>query len=169
MGRINIGKSNNKVKTVKADLRKSTGLQTVLLFCMLAIVTLSFPTHAEELVDATADYDSNNVFARILRGDLPADIVFESEYALAFHDINPQAKVHVLIIPKGQYTNITRFNADASDEEKLGFLDAISQTATIMKVDESGFKLVSNTGQHAGQTVPHFHFHLLGGEPVQSQ
>lgn len=152
---------------MKTELRKSTGLPTACLFCVLAIIALSFPAHAEELVDATADYDSNNVFARILRGDLPADIVFESDYALAFHDINPQAKVHVLIIPKGQFTNITRFNADASDVEKLGFLDAISQTARIMKVDESGFKLLSNTGQHAGQTVPHFHFHLLGGEPLQ--
>lgn len=79
---------------------------------------------------------------------------------------NPKAKVHVLIIPKGQYTNVLQFNKNASDEEKLGLLDAIDKTAKIMGVDESGFKLVSNTGHDGGQTVPHFHVHLLGGEHV---
>lgn len=131
------------------------------------MLMLSFSTYGEELVDATADYDTNNVFARILRGELPAEIVFESEYALSFHDISPRAKVHVLIIPKGRFTNIMRFNANASSDEKLGLLDAIAKTAEIMGVDESGFRLVSNTGRDAGQTVPHFHVHLMGGEHVQ--
>ncbi|MCG6911333.1 MAG: histidine triad nucleotide-binding protein [Deltaproteobacteria bacterium] len=128
------------------------------------MLLLSCLAHAEERVDAAADYDTNNVFARILRGELPADIVFESEYALAFHDISPKARVHVLVIPKGPYTNILQFNQNASSEEKLGLLDAISQTARIMGVDESGFRLVSNTGRDGGQTVPHLHFHLIGGE-----
>ncbi len=152
---------------MKINSRKPTGLPAVILFCLLALLALSFSVNGEERVDARADYDTNNVFARILRGESPAEIAFESEYALAFHDIHPRAKVHVLIIPKGPYTNIIRFNADASDAEKLGFLDAISQTARIMGVDESGFRLVSNTGQDGGQTVPHLHVHLLGGEPVQ--
>ena len=147
--------------------RIPTGSSIATLFSLITMLLLSFAAHGEELVDATADYDTNNVFAQILRGDLPADIVFESEYALAFHDIKPRARVHVLVIPKGQYTNILQFNQNASSDEKLGLLDAISQTAGIMGVEESGFRLVSNTGHDGGQTVPHLHVHLMGGEHVQ--
>ena len=143
--------------------RIPTGSPVAILLSLI-VMLLSVAAHGEELVDASADYDTNNVFARILRGELPADIVFESEYALAFHDIRPKARVHVLVIPKGPYTNILQFNQNASSEEKLGLLDAISQTARIMGVDESGFRLVSNTGRDGGQTVPHLHFHLIGGE-----
>lgn len=136
-------------------------------FRLLMIVLLAFsvPVWSEEPVDATAEYDPDNVFARILRGELPAEVVYESPHALAFHDIRPRAKVHVLVIPKGPYTNILTFNAEASPEEKLGLLEAISATARIMGVNESGFRLVSNTGRDGGQTVPHLHVHLLGGEP----
>ncbi len=147
--------------------RNPTGIPIQTLYCLLIGLMLSLSTYGEELVDATADYDPNNAFARILRGELPADIVYESEYALAFHDISPRSKVHVLIIPKGPFTNILQFNQNASDEEKLGLLDAISQTAKIMGVDESGFRLVSNTGRDGGQTVPHLHVHLMGGEHVR--
>jgi len=144
--------------------RTSTGSHVAILFSLSIMLLLSCVAHGEALVDATADYDTNNVFARILRGELPADIVYESDYALAFHDISPKARVHVLVIPKGPYTNILQFNQNASSDEKLGLLDAISQTARIMGVDESGFRLVSNTGRDGGQTVPHLHFHLMGGE-----
>ena len=147
--------------------RIPTGSPIANLSSLLIMLLFSIAAHGEELVDATADYDASNVFSRILRGELPADIVFESEYALAFHDINPRAKIHVLIIPRGQFTNIIQFNANASDAEKLGLLDAISQTAKVMGVDESGFRLVSNTGHDGGQTVPHFHVHLIGGEHLQ--
>ena len=146
--------------------RIPTGSPVAILLSLI-VMLLSVAAHGEELVDASADYDTNNVFARILRGELPADIVFESEYALAFHDISPKARVHVLVIPKGPYTNILQFNQNASSEEKLGLLDAISQTARIMGVDESGFRLVSNTGRDGGQTVPHLHFHLIGGEHLR--
>ena len=146
--------------------RIPTGSPVAILLSLI-VMLLSVAAHGEELVDASADYDTNNVFARILRGELPADIVFESEYALAFHDIRPKARVHVLVIPKGPYTNILQFNQNASSEEKLGLLDAISQTARIMGVDESGFRLVSNTGHDGGQTVPHLHFHLIGGEHLR--
>jgi len=152
---------------MKIDSHDSKGHAVVILFCLLALLMLSFPTHGEELVDATATYDTNNVFARILRGELPAEIVYESKFALAFHDIRPRAKVHVLVIPKGPYTNILQFNQNASDQERLGLMDAIARTAEIMGVDESGFRLISNTGQDGGQTVPHLHVHLLGGEHVQ--
>jgi diadenosine tetraphosphate (Ap4A) HIT family hydrolase len=146
--------------------RIPTGSPVAILLSLI-VMLLSVAAHGEELVDASADYDTNNVFARILRGELPADIVFESEYALAFHDIRPKARVHVLVIPKGPYTNILQFNQNASSEEKLGLLDAISQTARIMGVDESGFRLVCNTGHDGGQTVPHLHFHLIGGEHLR--
>ena len=135
----------------------------------LAILGAAGPAICETLVDATAAYDPANPFARILRGELPADVVFENEHALAFNDIRPTAKVHVLVIPKGAYTNILHFNAAASPAEKLALLDAISQTARIMRIDETGFRLATNTGSDGGQSVPHLHFHLLGGEPVHGR
>lgn len=136
------------------------------LFCYaVAIVLAAVTAQAEGAVDATADYDPGNIFARIVRGEAPADIVFENEYAIAFHDIAPRREIHVLVIPKGPYTNILHFNAEASDGEKLALLDAISETARIMGVADSGFRLVSNTGEGGHQTVPHLHFHLLGGKP----
>jgi diadenosine tetraphosphate (Ap4A) HIT family hydrolase len=151
---------------MKARKRKFVGRAAMVRFLLAILAALSFSIQAEEFVDATAQYDPDNIFARILRGDAPADVVFENDYALAFHDIRPRAKVHVLVIPKGPYTNVMQFNARASDEEKLGLLDAISQTAQIMKVDETGFRLISYTGGHGKQTVPHLHVHILGGEPV---
>lgn len=153
---------------MKLNKRISKGFHREILCCILILLMLSFTAHADDLVDATADYDPGNAFARILRDELPADVVFENDYALAFHDIRPRAKVHVLVIPKGPFTNVLEFNQNASDAEKLGFLDAISKTARIMGVDESGFRLISNTGRDAGQTVAHFHIHLMGGEHVQN-
>ena len=120
----------------------------------------------EKTVDATAPYDPNNVFARILRKELPADIVYEDEYALAFWDIRPRAKVHIIVIPKGPYNNIIRFTEKASPEEQLGLLNAFRVVAGKMGVKESGFRLLTNTGHNGGQTVPHLHFHILGGEKV---
>jgi|GEM_PF-69736 histidine triad (HIT) family protein len=155
-----------KVSTMKMVNRYPTGLVTTLLVCLTAILIPAFSAQAGQLVDATADYDPNNIFARILRGEAPAKIVFENDHALAFHDIAPKNTVHVLVIPKGPYSNFMRFNADATDAEKLGLLDAISQTAIIMGLNESGFRLVCNTGHDGKQTVPHLHFHLRGGEPM---
>ena len=152
---------------MKITVRNSAGFSTTIICGLLMLLSLSFPVRSEDLVDATADYDPDNVFARIIRGELPADIVYENEYALAFHDISPKVKVHILVIPRGPYTNIMTFNANASDAEKLGFLDAISQTAMIMGVAKSGFRLISNTGEHGHQTVAHLHFHILGGEAVE--
>jgi diadenosine tetraphosphate (Ap4A) HIT family hydrolase len=151
---------------MKMVRRYPTAFLTSLFICLTTVWAPASSARAEQLVDAAADYDPHNIFARILRGEAPARIVFENEHALAFHDIAPKNKVHVLVIPKGPYTNFMRFEADATDAEKLGLLDAISQTAIIMGVNESGFRLVSNTGQHGGQTVPHLHFHLRGGEPL---
>ena len=138
-----------------------------LSFCGVLIIALiavsgNLRVSAEATVDATAPYDNTNIFARILRKEAPADVVFENDHALAFRDIYPRAKVHVLVIPKGPYSNFGNFVDHASAEEQL----AISATSKKIGVSDSGFRLLSNTGHHGGQTVPHLHFHILGGEPV---
>lgn len=117
-------------------------------------------------VDARAAYDQNNVFARILRREKSADIIYENDHALAFWDIRPRAKVHVLVISKGPYTNIVRFIENASPAEQADLLEALGTVARKMGVSDTGFRLLSNTGHDGGQTVPHLHFHILGGEKV---
>lgn len=109
-------------------------------------------------------YDPNNIFARILRGEIPCKKVFENEHAIAFHDIHPQAKVHVLVIPKGAYVNMADFSAKASDAEMSGFVRAIGETAKLMGVVDSGFRILANNGKHAHQEVPHLHVHVFGGQ-----
>jgi diadenosine tetraphosphate (Ap4A) HIT family hydrolase len=109
-------------------------------------------------------YDKSNVFARILRGDIPCRKVYENDHALAFHDINPQARVHVLVIPKGPYVSSDDFAAQASDAELAGFLRAVGETARLLKIDSSGYRILANHGRDAHQEVPHFHVHIFGGE-----
>lgn len=108
-------------------------------------------------------YDTNNIFAKILRGEIPCKKVFENEHALAFHDIHPQAPVHVLVIPKGAYVSMDDFSATAKDEEITGFFRAVGEVARMLKIDQSGYRLLANHGQNGGQEVPHFHVHLFGG------
>ncbi|MFT4940160.1 MAG: histidine triad (HIT) family protein [Paraglaciecola sp.] len=121
---------------------------------------------SEKTVASIGLYDSHNPFARILRGELPAKVVFENEYVLAFHDIRPAAPVHILVIPKGAYRSMAEFSEKATDKEALALIRAFGQVAGIMHVKESGFRLVSNAGHDANQTVPHLHFHLVGGKPL---
>ena len=111
-------------------------------------------------------YDRNNVFARILRGELPCKKVFEDDHVLAFHDINPQTPVHVLVIPKGSYESSDDFGANASDAELAGFMRAISLVARQLGVDASGYRMLANHGVDANQEVPHFHVHIFGGRPL---
>jgi histidine triad (HIT) family protein len=111
-------------------------------------------------------YDDDNVFARILRGELPCDKVHESEHALAFRDINPLAPVHVLVIPKGPYVSMDDFTANASAEEIAGFFRAVGETARAVGVDASGYRFLANHGRDANQEVPHLHVHLFGGAPL---
>jgi diadenosine tetraphosphate (Ap4A) HIT family hydrolase len=111
-------------------------------------------------------YDPNNVFARILRGEIPARKVYEDEWALAFHDINPQAPVHVLVIPKGPYVSMVDFCARASEAEIAGFFRAVGKTAALLGLDESGYRFLSNCGANAHQEVPHLHVHIFGGRPL---
>jgi diadenosine tetraphosphate (Ap4A) HIT family hydrolase len=117
-------------------------------------------------IDAKMPYDDGNIFARILRGELPAKTVLESEHSLAFHDINPLAPIHVLVIPKGAYVSWDDFAAKASDAEMADFTRTIGQVAAMLGADQQGYRLLSNAGRRAGQEVPHLHVHLFGGAPL---
>jgi len=108
-------------------------------------------------------YDDQNIFAKILRGEIPNDTVFESEFALAFRDIQPQAPVHVLVIPKGPYVSYDHFALAATDAEMAGFTRAIGEVCKLVGVQVDGFRLISNTGRDGVQDVPHLHIHILGG------
>ncbi len=111
-------------------------------------------------------YDEQNIFARILRGEIPSKKVYEDAFALAFHDINPQAPVHVLVIPKGPYCAFADFSATASAEEIVGFIRAVGKVAHDLGLEEPGYRLLANMGEHSGQEVPHFHVHLFAGRPL---
>lgn len=111
-------------------------------------------------------YDDQNIFAKILRGDIPNKTIYEDDYALSFHDIGPQAKIHALVIPKGKYLSIQDFGEKASAEEITGFYRAVAKTAEILGLPKDGYRAIANTGENGGQEVPHFHIHLLGGEMI---
>lgn len=117
-------------------------------------------------VSGLGAYDDANIFARILRGEIPCKKVFEDEWALAFHDINPQAPVHVLVIPKGRYVSFADFSTQASDAEIAGFMRAVGRVARELGLEREGYRLLANMGEHAGQEVPHFHVHLFAGRPL---
>lgn len=117
-------------------------------------------------IDATLPYDDSNIFARILRGEIPATRVFEDEWALAFADINPVAPHHVLVIPKGPYVSWDDFSARGSDAEIAGFVRAVGAVARAAGLVEPGYRLLANVGGHAGQEVPHLHVHILAGRPL---
>jgi histidine triad (HIT) family protein len=117
-------------------------------------------------IDATLPYDPDNVFAKILRGELPCDKVYEDDWALAFHDIAPQAPVHVLVVPKGAYVGWDDFTATASAEEIAGFVRAVGNVAREHGLVAPGYRLLVNLGQNGGQEVPHLHVHLFGGRPL---
>jgi diadenosine tetraphosphate (Ap4A) HIT family hydrolase len=117
-------------------------------------------------INATEQYDENNIFARILRGEIPSKKVYEDEHALAFHDINPLAPHHILVIPKGPYVSWDDFSARASDSEIAGFIRAVGRVAREAGLVESGYRLLANTGVNSGQEVPHLHVHIFGGRPL---
>ena len=117
-------------------------------------------------IDATLPYDDGNVFARILRGEIPAKKVYEDEHVLAFHDIAPAAPTHILVVPKGAYVSWDDFSARASDAEIAGFVRAVGTVARQEGLVAPGYRLLANTGAHGGQEVPHLHVHLFGGEPL---
>lgn len=114
-------------------------------------------------IDPTKPYDDQNIFAKILRGEIPNKTVYEDEWALAFHDINPQAPLHVLVIPKGPYVSWDDFSARASEAEIAGFIRAVGHVAREAGLVEPGYRLLANIGQHGHQEVPHLHVHVFGG------
>jgi len=111
-------------------------------------------------------YDDQNIFAKILRGEIPCRRVLENEYALAFHDIAPRAPVHVLVIPKGRYVSFADFSAAASETEIAGFFRTVAEIARTLSLETPGYRILSNMGADSGQEVPHFHVHLFGGGPL---
>ena len=117
-------------------------------------------------IDATQPYDPDNIFAKILRGEIPNDTVYEDEHALAFNDIAPQAPVHVLVIPKGAYVSWDDFSTRASDAEIAGFVRAVGTVARQLGLVAPGYRLLANIGAHGGQEVSHLHVHLFGGKPL---
>jgi len=113
------------------------------------------------------NYDPNNIFARILRKEIPCKSVLETEHALVFHDINPQAPVHVMVIPRGPYTCLAHFALEASADEIVDFHRAVAGAVEMLGLDgPRGYRAITNTGSDAGQEVEHFHLHLLGGHPL---
>lgn len=117
-------------------------------------------------VSATEPYDNNNIFARILRGEIPSKKVYEDDHALAFHDINPLSPTHILVIPKGSYVSWDDFSATASDAEIAGFVRAVGKVARDAGLVENGYRLLANAGQNSGQEVPHLHVHIFAGRPL---
>ena len=114
-------------------------------------------------------YDNNNIFAKILRGEIPCQKIYEDEFVLSFYDINPQKKIHALVIPKGKYINLDDFNQKASNDEIVGLSKGISIVANKIGISSEkgkGYRTLSNISEHGGQEVPHLHFHLFGGEKV---
>ena len=117
-------------------------------------------------IDATLPYDDKNIFARILRGEIPVKTVYEDEHALAFHDINPLSPTHLLVIPKGAYVSWDDFSERASDAEIAGFVRAVGKVARDAGLVEPGYRLLGNVGVNSGQEVPHLHVHIFGGRPL---
>lgn len=117
-------------------------------------------------IDATAPYDDSNVFAKILRGELPCQKIYEDKHALAFRDINPQAPQHILVVPKGRYVSWDDFSARAPEAEIVGFVKAVGHVAREAGLVEPGYRLLANVGQHGHQEVPHLHVHIFGGRQL---
>ena len=114
-------------------------------------------------------YDNNNIFAKILRGEILCKKIYEDEFVLSFHDVNPQKKIHVLIIPKGKYVDLDDFTSKASSDEMVGLLKGINTVAKKLQISVDtgkGYRALTNISEHGGQEVPHLHFHLFGGEKV---
>ena len=111
-------------------------------------------------------YDKNNIFAKILRGEIPCKKVYENDHVLAFHDISPQKKVHVSVIPKGEYVNLDAFNNKASDKEIVELNKAITHVSNLLGTKVKGYRALTNIGSDGGQEVPHLHFHIFAGEKI---
>jgi diadenosine tetraphosphate (Ap4A) HIT family hydrolase len=114
-------------------------------------------------IDPKLPYDDDNIFAKILRGELPCNKVYEDEHVLAFHDIRPQAPVHVLVIPKDRFVSWDDFTAKGSDAQIAGFMRGVGEVTRLLQLDTPGYRLMVNMGEHGHQEVPHLHVHIFGG------
>lgn len=117
-------------------------------------------------IDATQPYDDDNIFAKILRDEIPSKRVYEDDYAVAFHDINAQAPTHILVIPRGRYVSWDDFTANANDAEISGYIRAVGHVARAAGLVETGYRLLANTGMDAHQEVPHLHVHIFAGRKL---
>ena len=114
-------------------------------------------------------YDNNNIFAKILRNEIPCDKIYEDDYVLSFYDVNPQKKIHALVIPKGKYVNLDDFTSKATSDEIVGLIKGINIIAKKLNISSDtgkGYRTIANVSEHGGQEVPHLHFHIFGGEKV---
>ena len=111
-------------------------------------------------------YDKNNIFAKILRGEIPCKKVYENDHVLAFHDVSPQKKIHVLVIPKGEYVDLDDFNNKASEKEIVALNKAITNVSNLLGAKDKGYRTLTNIGSDGGQEVPHLHFHIFAGEKI---
>ena len=114
-------------------------------------------------------YDNQNIFAKILRGEIPCNKIYEDDFVLSFHDINPQKKIHALVVPKGKYIDLDDFSLNASPEEMVGLLKGVNKVATKLGISTNvgqGYRALTNISSDGGQEVPHLHFHLFGGEKI---
>lgn len=111
-------------------------------------------------------YDQNNIFAKIIRGEISSKKVYEDEEVLAFHDVTPAAPVHVLVVPKGEFTSFDDFISNADDELIGDFFQKVSMIANQLEIQRTGYRIITNIGKDASQSVPHFHVHILGGKPL---
>ena len=112
------------------------------------------------------NYDKSNIFAKILKGEIPCKKVYENDYVLAFHDVNPQKKIHVLVIPKGEYIDLDHFNSKASDKEIVELNKAITHVSSLLGAKNKGYRTLTNIGSDGGQEVLHLHFHIFAGEKI---
>jgi len=112
------------------------------------------------------NYDKDNIFAKIIRSEIPCKKVYENDYVLAFHDINPQKNIHVLVIPKGEYLDLDDFNSRASDKEIVALNKAITHVSNLLGAKDNGYRALTNVGSDGGQEVPHLHFHIFAGENI---
>lgn len=117
-------------------------------------------------IDATLPYDDSNVFAKILRGEIPSTRIYEDEHAIAFHDINPQAPTHIVVIPRGRYVSWDDFSARAPEAEIAGFVRAVGAVARAAGLVAPGYRLLANTGPDSHQTIAHLHVHIFAGKPL---
>ncbi len=124
------------------------------------------PIYQPKTTSTHMSYDNDNIFAKIIRGDIPCKKVYEDEFAFAFHDIAPSAPVHVLVVPKGKYRSFNDFSTTAPAAFIQGFFRAVQHIAAELGVDKTGYRLITNHGEDASQTVHHFHVHILGGKAL---